>query len=227
MSLLDNASVKRVRDALAAQAEHLVGLCSRGDVQAGGSVQRRHVDLSAQRGGGERHGEVAEDIVAVALEELVGLLLDEDDQVSRRTAVRSAVPLAGDRDVVALGNARGNVDRDRLVDLLASVAAAGSTRIDNHASGAAAPWTRHHAHHLAEERALDALEGGRVDAARSAARRAGELDQVGTYAALPRAVDQAADDLVNNGSLSELSLAALTAAVGPGPLEAAVARLGR
>ncbi len=79
----------------------------------------------------------------------------------------------------------------------------------------------------AAERALDALEGGRVDAARSAARRAGELDQVGTFAALPRAVDQAADDLVNNGSLSELSLAALTAAVGPGPLEAAVARLGR
>jgi len=35
------------------------------------------------------------------------------------------------------------------------------------------------------------------------------------------------DDLVTNGSLSELSLAALTAAVGPGPLEAVVARLGR
>jgi hypothetical protein len=77
------------------------------------------------------------------------------------------------------------------------------------------------------ERALDALEAGRADAARSAARRAAELDQVGIFASLPRAVDQAADDLRDNGSLSELSLAALQAAVGPGPLEAVVARLGR
>lgn len=77
------------------------------------------------------------------------------------------------------------------------------------------------------ERALDALEAGRADAARSAARRAAELDQTGVFASLPRAVDQAADDFVNNGSLSELSLAALNAAVGPGPLEAIVARLGR
>ncbi len=79
----------------------------------------------------------------------------------------------------------------------------------------------------AAERALDALEEGRVDAARSAARRAAQLDQIGAFAAFPRAVDQAADDLVENGSFSELSLAALTAAVGPGPLEVAVARLGR
>lgn len=79
----------------------------------------------------------------------------------------------------------------------------------------------------AAERALDALEAGRVDSARSAARRAAELDQTGALAALPRAVDQAAGDLVTNGSLSELSLAALTAAVGPGPLEGTVARLFR
>lgn len=77
------------------------------------------------------------------------------------------------------------------------------------------------------ERALDALEAGRADAARSAARRASELDQLGVFASLPRAIDQAAEDLVANGSLSELSRAALTAAVGPGPLEATVARLGR
>jgi hypothetical protein len=79
----------------------------------------------------------------------------------------------------------------------------------------------------AAERALDALEEGRTDAARSAARRAAELDQVGVFSAFPRAVEQAADDLVTNGSLSELSLAALIAAVGPGPLETSVARLGR
>jgi hypothetical protein len=77
------------------------------------------------------------------------------------------------------------------------------------------------------ERALDALESGRADAARSAARRAAELDQIGVFASLPRAVEQAAGDLRDNGSLSELSLAALQAAVGPGPLEAVVARLGR
>lgn len=79
----------------------------------------------------------------------------------------------------------------------------------------------------AAERALNALEAGRADAARAAARRAAELDQIGAFAALPRAVEQANDDLTNNGSLSELSLAALNVAVGPGPLEAVVARLGR
>lgn len=77
------------------------------------------------------------------------------------------------------------------------------------------------------ERALNALEGSRIDSARSAARRAAELDQIGVFASLPRAIEQAADDLATNGSLSELSLAALTAAVGPGPLETVVARLGR
>ena len=77
------------------------------------------------------------------------------------------------------------------------------------------------------ERALAALEAGRADAARTAARRAAELDQTGAFASLPRAVEQAAGDLTNNGVLSELSFAALQAAVGPGPLEAIVARLGR
>jgi len=78
----------------------------------------------------------------------------------------------------------------------------------------------------AAERALAAMEAGRADAARSAARRAAELDQTGILAALPRAIEQSIDDLLTNGSLSELSLAALIAAVGPGPLEAVVARLG-
>lgn len=77
------------------------------------------------------------------------------------------------------------------------------------------------------ERALDALEAGRSDAAMAAARRAAELDQMGVFASLPRAIEQSATDLRSNGSLSELSLAALQAAVGPGPLEAVVARLGR
>lgn len=78
----------------------------------------------------------------------------------------------------------------------------------------------------AVERAIEALATGRTDSARSAARRATELDQLGLYVALKRAVDQAADDLERDGAISELSLAALQAAVGPGPLEAAVARLG-
>lgn len=77
----------------------------------------------------------------------------------------------------------------------------------------------------AAERALEAIASGRPDAARSAARRAAELDQIGAFAALPRAVEQAADDLINGRGISEMSLAALSAAVGPGPLEIAVARL--
>ena len=41
------------------------------------------------------------------------------------------------------------------------------------------------------ERALDALEAGRADAARASARKAAELDQTGVFASLPRAVEQA------------------------------------
>lgn len=77
----------------------------------------------------------------------------------------------------------------------------------------------------AAERALEALASRRIDAARAAARRAAELDQIGAFAGLPRAVDQAAEDLSNGEVISEMSLAALHAAVGPGPLEAAVDRL--
>ncbi len=77
----------------------------------------------------------------------------------------------------------------------------------------------------AAERAIEALASGRPEAARAAARRAVELDQTGSLASLPRAVDQAADDLVGGRQISEMSMAALSAAVGPGPLEAAVARL--
>ena len=53
-------------------------------------------DLAAERQGREVHRNLAVQVVAVALEELVVLHLDDDVQVARRAAGRSALALAGE-----------------------------------------------------------------------------------------------------------------------------------
>ncbi len=75
----------------------------------------------------------------------------------------------------------------------------------------------------AAEQAIQALGAGDGGKAVGAAGRAAELDQIGAFAALRSAVDAAAADLESGGAVSSRSWDALAAAVGPGPLAAAVA----
>ena len=66
-----------------------------------GAVERRHLDLAAERDGGEVHRDLAEQVVAVAAEELVLLHVDDDVEVAggpagrRRLRLRSAAGAAG------------------------------------------------------------------------------------------------------------------------------------
>ncbi len=75
----------------------------------------------------------------------------------------------------------------------------------------------------AAEQSIQALAAGQRDRAAAAAARASELDQIGAFADLPAAVAAAAADLAGGGAVSPASWDGLAAAVGPGPLAAAVA----
>ncbi|MDH3499841.1 MAG: hypothetical protein OEM97_06950 [Acidimicrobiia bacterium] len=75
----------------------------------------------------------------------------------------------------------------------------------------------------AAERAVAALGKGDADAARRAAGTASSLDQVGAFAQLVAAVATAADDLDRDGEVRAASWDHVAAAVGPGPVAAAVA----
>lgn len=77
----------------------------------------------------------------------------------------------------------------------------------------------------AAERAIAQLVNANPDGARRAAATAASLDQIGVFAGLEQAVAAAADELARGGTVSGESLGALRAAVGPGPLQAAVERL--
>src|SRR6187551_10540 len=69
-------------DALAAKAEHLAGLRFRGHLDLGGAVERRDLDLAAQRCLGEADRHLAMQVVAFALEDGVLLEVDHDVEVA-------------------------------------------------------------------------------------------------------------------------------------------------
>ncbi len=75
----------------------------------------------------------------------------------------------------------------------------------------------------AAEQAIQALAAGHGERAAAAAARAAELDQIGVFAGLPEAVAAAVGELTGGDSVSAASWDGLAAAVGPGPLAAAVA----
>ena len=77
------------------------------------------------------------------------------------------------------------------------------------------------------EQALRALGAGDGDRARKNAAKAAELDQVGAYADLVAAVDDAAADLEGGGEVSAASWDAVAEAVGAGPLSFLVEEMRR
>src|SRR3546814_3320413 len=89
-------------DALAAQAESLAGLRAPGNGDLGLAAQRGHLQLAAQGRRGERNGELAVQVVAVALEDLVRLDVDLDVQVARRAAVDPRLAITAGADAHAV-----------------------------------------------------------------------------------------------------------------------------
>src|SRR5688500_640393 len=132
------AAAGNIRHPLAAQLEGGTGLRTFRDLEHLVAVEARHLDLAAERQcrEGERHG--AEQIVAIALEELV--LADEDDdiEIARRTAKGSGFPFAGETKALARGNAGGDLHRQLAHLLHGAFAAAGGAGLGDHLAGAAA-----------------------------------------------------------------------------------------
>ena len=73
----------------------------------------RHLELAAERRRGHRDRHAAEEVGAVALEELVRLDRQEDVEVAGRAAAQARLAFAGEADAGAVLDAGRDVDRER------------------------------------------------------------------------------------------------------------------
>src|SRR5690606_25038485 len=83
------------RHALAAQAEGGAALGAGGGLQRAFAEKRGHLDRAAEGGEGELDRDLAEEVVAVALEEFVFLDLEHDVEVAGLTAGEAGLAVAG------------------------------------------------------------------------------------------------------------------------------------
>src|SRR6185437_15179526 len=105
------------------------------------AVDRRHLELAAERGRHHRDRHAAVQVGAVALEEVVAADREKDVEVAGRPAARARVALAGEPDAGAVLDAGRNVDRQRAVALHPAGAGAGRARIVDHLAAAVAGRT--------------------------------------------------------------------------------------
>src|SRR5687767_320870 len=111
------AALRRAHDrhALAAQAELVVALGAGRDVDARHlAIERRHLDVAAERGLHHRDRHAAMDVGALALEELVAAHRQEYVEIARRAAARTGLALAAEADAGAVLDARRDVDLEGL-----------------------------------------------------------------------------------------------------------------
>ena len=83
-------------------------------------------NLAAERDGREVHRDLAEQVVAVAAEELVLLHVDDDVEVAGRAAGRARFAFVLQPELLAGGDPGGNLDRDLALARDAAGAAAAS-----------------------------------------------------------------------------------------------------
>ena len=103
-----SVSASDVGNAPAAKREGRSGLCSLGDREFFGSLKSGDLDFSSEYRIRNRNGNVAVDIVAVALEEIARTNVNNDYKITRRTSVTSVASLATKRNASAVINSRGN-----------------------------------------------------------------------------------------------------------------------
>ncbi len=102
------------------------GCCGR-DLQRYGSFRRGYVDLGAQGGLGQRDGHTDLQVIAVAMEELVGRDVDSEDNIAGSIAGRRGLALAAKAYFFAAIDTGRNAYGDRLV--LARVALHGELHL--------------------------------------------------------------------------------------------------
>src|SRR5688572_2434126 len=148
------AATAEARQTEAGEADRLAALRAGRNVVALGLLlaEQGHVERAAERGLAHRQRHVDVEVVAVALEDVVFLLLDVDLEVAGRPAVGPGVAEPAQRNVVALGDAGGDVHGDRRDVDDAAVAAALEARLLDDRAGALALGARPDVDELAEQR---------------------------------------------------------------------------
>src|SRR5262245_42689607 len=171
-----DAAARDVGHSLAPQLEPRPGLRPRRYLDLVVTDHRRHTDLAAQREHREGDRQLAVEIVAFPVEECMLLHVDDDVEVSRRTAGAAVLAFAVQAQALPRGDARRNFSGDPALPADASGAAAGLARLADHAARPAAggAGTRD-----GEEALLETLLSGGLavsaDFGRAARRRARAL----------------------------------------------------
>src|SRR4029077_14969768 len=132
------AAAVDVGHALALEAQRRAGLRAFGDPNRLGPVERRHHDVAAERDGREVDRDLAEQVDAVAAEELVLLHVNHDVEMACRSAGRSRFAFALQPQLLAGGDPRRNLDRDLALLRHLSGTVAGRARLGDDLAGAAA-----------------------------------------------------------------------------------------
>ena len=132
------AAAADVGHALAAHAERRAALRACRNRERLVAVERRDLDLAAERERREVQRHLAVQVVAVALEERVLLHVDDDVEIAGRAAARAGFAFAAEAQALAGGDAGGDADGELLLLLHASRAAARRARLGDDRAGAAA-----------------------------------------------------------------------------------------
>src|SRR6185436_16716756 len=152
------------------------------------ALEGRHLDLGTQRRLGHADRHLAEQAVALALEERMLVHAHDHEKVAGRPASGSALPFAGDAELAAAVHARGDADLQLPRGLHVAAAAAGAAGRGHHpARASAAAAGAGHAEEALLEGHLSAAParrasggagagGGAAARAGRARLRAGDLD---------------------------------------------------
>src|SRR5262249_29205224 len=127
------------RDALSLDSEDRAGLRALRYAELALAVERRHLDLAAERRLNEGHRHLAQDVVTRSPEEGVLLHLDRDLEIARRTIGARLVPRGAHDPRRARLDAGRDGHRDAVAARDQAAAAARRARHLHDSSGAAAP----------------------------------------------------------------------------------------
>src|SRR5437870_153724 len=131
-----------IRQPFAAQSECGSGAGAFRNLHRLAAVQRRHLHLATQHDGREVHRDLAEEVRSIAPEEVVLLNMDNDVEVSRRTAGTASFTFTLQAQLLAARDPSRNLDRNLALFRHPSGAATGVARLREGSTRTAALGTR-------------------------------------------------------------------------------------
>src|SRR5687767_6200221 len=140
-----------MRHAFPAQPDHLTVLrAARYLHRSRGALDRRDLEIDAERGLRRRDAQNVHEVVALATEERVLAQPDQHVEVARGPTAETGLALTRDAQLLPVVDAGGDVERELVVPALAALAAAaGAEGVDGLARATAAR-ARRHVHEAAE-----------------------------------------------------------------------------